>query len=110
MIPADLSVETGKALLRPLNVTDYPAMLQLAQQDEDMWYYFSLNLADPLQLQRWFEIAFAEKQPIQDGHLLLLISKQDRLPAAAAWAIFRCMICGPRSAGAGWHRPFAARD
>lgn len=61
MIPADLSVETGKALLRPLNVTDYPAMLQLAQQDEDMWYYFSLNLADPVQLQRWFEIAFAEK-------------------------------------------------
>jgi RimJ/RimL family protein N-acetyltransferase len=61
MIPADLAVETGKALLRPLNVTDYPAMLQLAQQDEDMWYYFSLNLADPVQLQRWFETAFAEK-------------------------------------------------
>ncbi len=61
MIPADLTVETDKALLRPLNVKDYDAMLQLAQQDEDMWYYFSLNLADPLQLQRWFEIAFTEK-------------------------------------------------
>lgn len=61
MIPADLIVETDKALLRPLNVKDYDAMLQLAQQDEDMWYYFSLNLADPLQLQRWFEIAFTEK-------------------------------------------------
>lgn len=61
MIPADLTVETDKALLRPLNVKDYDAMLQLAQQDEDMWYYFSLNLADPVQLQRWFEIAFTEK-------------------------------------------------
>jgi RimJ/RimL family protein N-acetyltransferase len=61
MIPNDLILETNRAILRPLAVSDYDVFLQLAKQDEDMWYYFSLNLADEKQLQRWFEIAFAEK-------------------------------------------------
>jgi N-acetyltransferase len=61
MIPADLILETKKAILRPLTVDDYNAFLNLAKQDADMWYYFSFNLGDEKQLQRWFEIAFAEK-------------------------------------------------
>ncbi len=61
MIPTDLMLETKKAILRPVAVSDYPEFLRLAKQDLDMWQYFSLNLADEKQLQRWFEIAFAHK-------------------------------------------------
>jgi RimJ/RimL family protein N-acetyltransferase len=61
MIPSDLTLETKRALLKPLNVSDYHTFLNLAKQDADMWYYFSLNLGDEKQLQRWFEIAFADK-------------------------------------------------
>jgi RimJ/RimL family protein N-acetyltransferase len=61
MIPADLALETKKAILRPLSVDDYAAFLNLAKQDADMWYYFTLNLGDEKQLQRWFETAFADK-------------------------------------------------
>jgi N-acetyltransferase len=61
MIPADLTLETKRALLKPLSVDDYNIFLNLAKQDADMWYYFSLNLGDEKQLQRWFELAFADK-------------------------------------------------
>ncbi len=61
MIPTDLTLETNRAILRPLNVNDYATFLQLAQQDKDMWYYFSSNLANEKQLQKWFEIAFTDK-------------------------------------------------
>lgn len=61
MIPADLTLETNRAILRPLNVTDCNVFLELAKQDAEMWQYFSLNLGDEKQLQKWFEIAFADK-------------------------------------------------
>ena len=60
MIPADLTLETDRALLRPLNESDYDIFLSLAQQDPGMWDYFSLNLADPSQLTRWFSLAAAD--------------------------------------------------
>jgi N-acetyltransferase len=52
MIPTDLTLETSRVLLRPLIEDDFEALLQLSQ-DEDMWYYFTFNLADPGQLQKW---------------------------------------------------------
>src|SRR5258706_5487854 len=61
MIPADLTLETKRALLRPVTVDDYDVFLKLAREDHDMWYYFSLDLGDEKQLQRWFEMAFADK-------------------------------------------------
>ena len=61
MIPTDLVLETKRALLRPVSVADYDAFLKLAKQDADMWQYFSLNLGDEKQLQRWFEMAFTDK-------------------------------------------------
>jgi RimJ/RimL family protein N-acetyltransferase len=61
MIPADLVLETKRALLRPVTVDDYAIFLKLAKDDHDMWYYFSLNLADEKQLQKWFEMAFTDK-------------------------------------------------
>jgi RimJ/RimL family protein N-acetyltransferase len=61
MIPSDLTLETKRAILRPLTVKDYAVFLELAKKDFDMWYYFSLNLGDEAQLQKWFEIAFRDK-------------------------------------------------
>jgi RimJ/RimL family protein N-acetyltransferase len=61
MIPPDLTLETTKALLRPLHAGDYDTFLQLAKEDFDMWYYFSLNLGDEKQLQKWFEQAYTDK-------------------------------------------------
>lgn len=61
MIPADLILETKRAILRPITVDDYDVFLKLAKEDFDMWYYFSLHLGDEKQLQRWFEMAFTEK-------------------------------------------------
>ena len=61
MIPQDLTLQTGKVLLRPIEEKDYEPFLQLAQLDADMWQYFSLNLGDPAQLQNWMEMAFADK-------------------------------------------------
>jgi len=61
MIPADLVLETDKVILRPLVAGDEPAFLQLAQQDTEMWAFFSLNLSDPEQLQRWMQGAAADK-------------------------------------------------
>jgi RimJ/RimL family protein N-acetyltransferase len=61
MIPADLTLETNRVILRPLAVNDYSPFLTLAGKDPDMWYYFSLNLADEKQLGRWFELAFTDR-------------------------------------------------
>lgn len=61
MIPEDLILETSKVVLQPLTQNDYDAFLQLAKQDEDMWYYFSLNLGNEEQLKQWFRMAFADK-------------------------------------------------
>jgi N-acetyltransferase len=61
MIPPDLLLETKRALLRPILVSDYDIFLDLAKRDFDMWEYFSLNLGDEKQLQQWFEAAFTDK-------------------------------------------------
>ncbi len=60
MIPDNLSLQTPKVFLRPLEANDYDTFLELAQ-DEDAWKYFTLNLADKKQLQKWMEQAFADK-------------------------------------------------
>jgi N-acetyltransferase len=62
MIPPDLILETNKVVLRPLAEDDYDTILDIAKQDADMWYYFSLNLGDEQQLKRWMEIAFTDKK------------------------------------------------
>src|SRR3979409_2579604 len=61
MIPNDLILETKSALLRPVSVHDYDAFLKLAKQDADMWKYFTLNLGDEKQLEKWMEVAFTDK-------------------------------------------------
>lgn len=62
MIPQDLVLGTSKVLLRPVEPNDYETFLHLAQQDEEMWKYFSLNLGDEAQLRKWMEIAAADKK------------------------------------------------
>ena len=62
MIPFDLTLETKKVLLRPIEENDYDAFLRLAKRDEEMWQYFSFNLADETQLKKWMELAFSDKK------------------------------------------------
>ncbi len=61
VIPPELVLETGRAILRPIEPADFETFLALARQDEEMWKYFSLNLGDETQLRRWMDIAFADK-------------------------------------------------
>ena len=61
MIPVDLKLETSRAILRPVAEEDYNDFLRLAQEDEDMWEYFSLNLADEKQLRKWMDTAFTDR-------------------------------------------------
>ena len=61
MIPLELSLKTDKVILRPIQESDFDPFLQLAQ-DEEMWKYFSLNLADEEQLKRWMSMAFHDIQ------------------------------------------------
>src|SRR4030095_10632267 len=61
-IPLELKLETDKVLLRPLDLNDFDPFLALAGQDEDMWKYFSLNLAAKAHLQKWMEAAVADRE------------------------------------------------
>lgn len=60
MISPDLTLETGKAILRPLTENDFDGLLSLAQ-DKDMWNYFTLDLSDPAQLKKWIATLLADK-------------------------------------------------
>lgn len=57
MIPENIILQTGSVLLRTLQADDYDAFLQLAQQDDMMWEFFSKNLANPQQLKDWMDDA-----------------------------------------------------
>ena len=61
MIPKELRLETQTVLLRPIEERDLESFHQLAQ-DEGMWQYFSLNLADEQQLKTWMNMAFHDIQ------------------------------------------------
>jgi RimJ/RimL family protein N-acetyltransferase len=61
MIPVDLRLETSRAMLRPITEEDYNDFYRLTQ-NEDMWKYFQLNLADEKQLRKWMDTAFTERK------------------------------------------------
>lgn len=100
MIPFDLTLQTNKVLLRPLEENDFDTFLELAQ-DEDAWNYFTLNLADKDHLRKWMDRAFTDKaantrQPftiiekasnkIAGSMSLINISRHDlRLEIGASW-------------------------
>ncbi|MFI5186470.1 MAG: GNAT family N-acetyltransferase [Chitinophagales bacterium] len=60
IIEPGLKLETDRVLLRPIEESDFDAFFHLAQ-DEEMWNYFTLNLADKTHLEKWMEAAFADK-------------------------------------------------
>jgi RimJ/RimL family protein N-acetyltransferase len=59
-IPGGLILETDRVLLQPVHKDDFESFFQLAQ-DKEMWNYFTLNLADRSQLQKWMEMAFNDR-------------------------------------------------
>jgi RimJ/RimL family protein N-acetyltransferase len=60
MIPLNLSLQTGKVLLRPIEENDFNILFELAQ-DEDAWKYYPLNLADKEYLRKWMDQLLAER-------------------------------------------------
>ena len=56
IIPEQLTLETDRAILRPVTENDFDTFLEIARQDEEMWKYFTLNLGVRVQLKRWFEM------------------------------------------------------
>jgi N-acetyltransferase len=60
MIPANLILETNKVILRPISMDDKPDLLAIAQQDPDMWSYYSVNLADADEMTLFIETALKE--------------------------------------------------
>ena len=84
MIPSDLILETNRALLRPLSADDYELFLQLAKQDEAMWEYFTLNLGDELQLRRWFEMAFADRDANTRRPFTIIDKKDGRIGGSSS--------------------------
>ena len=61
MIPPDLVLETGRAILRPIEPSDFDTFHKIARQDDEMWKYFSLNLGDEAQLRKWMDMAFEDR-------------------------------------------------
>ena len=61
MIQANLTLETDKVLLRPLQHLDIASFSGLVQ-DTSVWNYFSMLLNEPGELERWVEIALKEKE------------------------------------------------
>jgi len=100
MIPVDLTLQTNKVLLRPIEENDFDSFYELAQ-DEDAWKYFTLNLADKQHLKKWMEATFSDRQAktripftiiekaskkIAGSMSLLNISQPDlRLEIGASW-------------------------
>jgi RimJ/RimL family protein N-acetyltransferase len=60
MILTDLTLQTSKVLLRPIEENDFNAFFELAQ-DKDAWKYFTLNLADKDHLRKWMDLAYADR-------------------------------------------------
>lgn len=83
MIPHDLILETNKVILRPLAEDDYATILDIAKQDEDMWYYFSFNLGDEEQLKNWMAIAFKDKKA-ETRRPFVIIEKSTGLVAGSS--------------------------
>jgi RimJ/RimL family protein N-acetyltransferase len=62
MLPQDIVLETDKVILRPVAESDYDTFLKLAQQDPDMWSYFTLNLADEEGLKKWMSLVVSDRK------------------------------------------------
>jgi RimJ/RimL family protein N-acetyltransferase len=60
-IPPGLILETDRVLLRPVQESDFEIFFQLAQ-DNEMWSFFTLNLANKEHLQKWMKAAFDDKE------------------------------------------------
>jgi RimJ/RimL family protein N-acetyltransferase len=62
IIKPELVLETNRVLLRPLEKSDVDSFFNLAQNDQDMWKYFTLNLADKKDLDKWMDAAFKDRE------------------------------------------------
>jgi RimJ/RimL family protein N-acetyltransferase len=60
-ISQDLKLETDKVILRPLQHLDIESFARIAN-DASIWKYFTFLLNNPVELQRWVEVALKERE------------------------------------------------
>src|SRR5215510_978450 len=60
-ISPNLKLETDKVILRPLQHVDIESFARIANEPS-LWKYFTLLLNNPVELQRWVEIALKERE------------------------------------------------
>jgi RimJ/RimL family protein N-acetyltransferase len=101
LIPTDLSLETSRVLMRPLDEKDFDIFYHLTSRDKDMWYYFTSDLSNSTSLKKWMDGLLADKKAetrrpftiidkqtgsIAGSMSLMNISIQDkRLEIGASW-------------------------
>ena len=56
-IPKNIILQNNRVILRAVIAEDYDTFLKLAQQDENMWEFFSKKLSDAHQLKEWISEA-----------------------------------------------------
>jgi len=60
-ISEHLILQTSDLVLRPISENDFDELCELAQEQE-MWSYFSFNLAERQYFEKWMNTALADKQ------------------------------------------------
>ena len=83
-IPPDLVLETDKVILRPIDRNDFESFLQLAKEDEDMWVYFTFNLADENHLTKWMDMAFADKNVETRRPFTIIDKKKNKIAGSSS--------------------------
>lgn len=61
MVPRDLILENDRVLLRPLSRQDIP-LLQELTSDSDQWIYFTQDLSNPEEFEKWANGHFLEER------------------------------------------------
>jgi RimJ/RimL family protein N-acetyltransferase len=60
-ISPNLTLETDKVILRPLQLLDTPAFARIANE-ASLWKYFTFLLNNPAELEKWVDTAIKERE------------------------------------------------
>ena len=72
----------------------------------DMWYYFSFNLGDEEQLQKWIDIAFTDKKAETRRPFIIIEKSTGLVAGSSSLGNISIMTAGWRSGGAGLGKRF----
>jgi RimJ/RimL family protein N-acetyltransferase len=84
IIEAGLILETDRVLLRPIEESDLNPFFHLAQDDKDMWKYFTLNLADKNDLEKWMDAAFKDRESGTRGPFTIVDKNTNQIAGSSS--------------------------